>query len=142
MEIIINEYITIPDSSCSWVAMRSSGPGGQNVNKVSSKIRFFFDLPNCGALNGETKHRLSKIASKFLDSDGKVVIDSQIFREQSKNLEYAIEKLKDLIRKALVKPKLRVPTKPTKTSKAKRVEIKRIKGIIKKRRSEKKFDQD
>ncbi|HNN95800.1 MAG TPA: alternative ribosome rescue aminoacyl-tRNA hydrolase ArfB [Pseudomonadota bacterium] len=108
-----------------WEATRSSGPGGQNVNKVASKIELRFDLPGTQALSLEVKERLRSIAGSRLDADGWILVVSQLTRDQSRNLEDALSKLRQLILVALVRPTPRRATRPTRASRERRLDEKR-----------------
>lgn len=129
--LVINEKITLPGSDLEWTAVRSSGPGGQNVNKVASKIELSFDFEATVALPESAKVRLRELAKNQLDGEGRVFIKSEKTRDQAKNLADAREKLKDLIRKSLVIPKARKATKPSKTQKVKRLITKKKVGAKK-----------
>jgi ribosome-associated protein len=111
-------------------AVRASGPGGQNVNKVASAIHLRFDV-NASSLPDALKQRLLKLRDRRLSRDGVVVIKAQRFREQDKNREDALRRLEALIRKAMHRPKRRVPTKPSARARRKRVDEKTRKGRIK-----------
>ncbi len=124
--------LTIPAIDLAMRAVRSSGPGGQNVNKVSSKVELRFDLDGTAALDAGTKARLRAIAR--LDADGKVLVSSQAARDQPMNLEDARAKLAALVARALVVPKPRRPTRPTRGSRERRLEGKRRDSTIKKTR--------
>lgn len=115
----------IPAAELSWKAVRSSGPGGQNVNKVSSKVDLRFDFRACGVLSPEVKDRLALIATHRLDGEGRIQIVSQVTRDQPRNLEDARATLTALIRQALVRPKTRRATKPSRSAKRRRVDDKR-----------------
>lgn len=138
--LIIDELITIPGGDLEWAAARSSGHGGQNVNKVSSKVELRFDLEHTSALTEETKDRLRSLARSRLDAEGKIVVVSQLTRDQPRNLEDALAKLSELILRALHVPKTRRPTKPTYSSKQRRCEGKRIRGLVKANRQQKGAD--
>lgn len=138
--LVINDKITLPGSDLEWTAVRSGGPGGQNVNKVSSKIELTFDFESTVAIPDKAKERLRLLAKNTLDAEGRVLVKSEKTRDQAKNLSDAREKLKDLVQKALVVPKTRKPTKPTRSSKKKRVEGK--KKVAKKKAGRRKVSRD
>ena len=129
--LVINPKITLPGSDLEWTAVRSSGPGGQNVNKVASKIELSFDFETTVAIPDSAKARLRVLAKNQLDAEGRVFIKSEKTRDQGKNLADAREKLKALILKALVVPKARKATKPSKSQKAKRLTNKKKVGAKK-----------
>jgi len=120
--LVINSQLVIPASHLRWTAVRSSGPGGQNVNKVASKVDLRFDLGGWHALHPAAKARLYSLCQNKLDAEGNVVITSQRTRDQSQNLEDARDKLAAIIRKALTPPRPRKPTKPTYGSKLRRLD--------------------
>ena len=123
--LVVNAAVVIPPRDLSWEAVRSSGPGGQNVNKVASKIELRFDLPGTRALDEFTKTRLRTLAAGKLDAEGRVLVVSQLTRDQARNLTDALEKLRVLIARALERPTPRRPTRPTFASKVRRVTEKR-----------------
>ena len=133
--LIINATLQIPASELTWAAARSSGPGGQNVNKVASKVELRFDLPGTRALDVDTKTRLRGLVGTRLDADGWVLVISQLTRDQSRNLDDAREKLRLLILRALIRPTPRRPTKPSRAAKARRVADKRQRSTTKQQRS-------
>jgi ribosome-associated protein len=139
-DLVVRPNLTIPQRELVWVAVRSSGPGGQNVNKVSSKIELRFDFEASGALSASVKTRLRKLAAHRLDADGRVLIVSQLTRNQPQNLADARARLSDLIEKALVVPKARRATRPSKAAKRKRVADKRVVAAKKLSRARKAYD--
>jgi ribosome-associated protein len=130
----------VPQRELVWTAVRSSGPGGQNVNKVSSKVELRFDFETSVALSASVKARLRKLAEHRLDADGRILIVSQVTRNQPQNLEHARRSLAELIAKALVVPKTRRPTRPSKAAKLRRVGEKRLQSAKKQRRGRKVID--
>lgn len=120
--LLINSHLVIPARHLHWTAVRSSGPGGQNVNKVASKVDLRFDIGGCETLHPAAKARLYSLCRNKLDADGHVLITSQRTRDQLQNLEDAREKLATLIKAALIPPKPRRPTKPTFGSKMRRLD--------------------
>ena len=120
--------IVVPESDLSWVAVRASGPGGQNVNKVSSKIELRFTLDATTVLAPEVKQRLRGLARSRIDKEGVLRVVSQATRDQGRNLEDARRKLAELITQALTVPKARRATRPTRSSKRRRLDEKRRDG--------------
>ncbi len=131
----INDCLRIPSRDLSWSATCASGPGGQNVNKVATKVTLRFDLDGTDALTQTQKRRLRKLAGRRVDADGGLLISAQAERSQSQNLERARANLRRLILKSLVVPKRRVATKPSKGQKRRRLKDKRHQSEKKKLRS-------
>ena len=118
--------LIIPEVELRWTAVRASGPGGQNVNKVASKIDLRFDFEQSSALPAELKARLRVSAAARLDAEGRIQITSQLTRNQPDNLEDARQKLAKLLHTVAVVPKRRRKTKPSRAKKAARVADKRV----------------
>jgi ribosome-associated protein len=121
--LVINDTVTLPASELRWTAVRASGPGGQNVNKVSSKVELRFDFANTTALPGFARARLRMLAGTKLGATGELLITSQKTRDQAKNLADARDKLK-----ALERPTPRRPTLPGRSQKRARLADKRHQG--------------
>jgi ribosome-associated protein len=126
--LVINDQVTLPAVDLRWTAVRASGPGGQNVNKVSSKVELRFDLARSRALDEAAKERLRVVAGSRLAATGELVITSQKTRDQAKNLEDARAKLAALVDRALRRPKPRRPTRPSRARVRARVDEKRRHG--------------
>jgi ribosome-associated protein len=131
----ITDTIAIDDSELSEAFVRASGPGGQNVNKVSSAVQLRFDVRGSPSLPNDVAVRLMRLAGKRLTKEGVIVIVAQQYRDQTRNRADARERLFDLIRQAAVKPTPRRPTKVPRAEKKRRVEGKKRRGHIKSLRS-------
>ena len=124
MLIPINCHLFLDDGEIEESFVRASGPGGQNVNKVSSAVQLRFDLSRSRSLPGEVRERLARIAGRRLTRDGVIVIVAQRYRTQERNRRDAVDRLVALIRRAAVPPTPRRPTRPTAAAKERRLEAK------------------
>ena len=138
--ILANLTITIPERELEWTAVRASGPGGQNVNKVSSKVELRFAFEESEALSDAVKARLRALAQHRLDGEGRILITSQVTRTQPQNLADARNRLAELIAKAMVTPKRRKATRPSRAAKRARVNDKRVHSKKKQSRARKTND--
>ena len=133
-DLHVTDALTLPSAELEWTAVRSGGPGGQNVNKVSTKVELRFDLRNTVVLPVAVRVRLTNLARGRLDADGRVLIICDETRSQLQNLERARARLAELVRAALVRPKVRRPTRPTRGSNERRLNEKRHAGVKKAQR--------
>jgi len=127
----INDRIAINDSEIEESFIRSSGPGGQNVNKLATAVQLRFDVRHSPSLPYEVRARLERLAGRRLTRDGVLVITAQRHRTQERNRDDALARLVELVRAAAVRPTPRRPTRPTLASKARRLEGKKRRGNIK-----------
>ncbi|MDQ2645764.1 MAG: aminoacyl-tRNA hydrolase [Myxococcota bacterium] len=124
-DLVITPSLTVPARFLDWSAVRASGPGGQNVNKVASKVVLRFDFEACSVLAPDVRERLRNLAKNRLDAEGWITIAAQTERDQPRNLEHALARLSELIRTALVRPVKRRKTRPTAASRRRRLDEKR-----------------
>lgn len=129
--ITVAPGVTVPADALEVRAVRSSGPGGQNVNKVASKIELRVDLARVAGLSGEARARLVALAAGRLDARGFLVVTSQRTRDQPRNLEDARKKVRALVARSLLAPRPRRPTRATAAARERRLLAKRRDAAVK-----------
>jgi ribosome-associated protein len=129
--IRIDHRLAIPEAELVWSFVRASGPGGQNVNKVATAVELRFDVEHSPSLPEDVRARLVRLAGSRLTKDGVLIIAAQEHRSQERNREAALARLTALLREALVRPRPRHATRPTRRSVERRIAGKARRGTIK-----------
>lgn len=129
--LTITDAISIDDWELSEQFVRASGPGGQNVNKVASAVTLRFEAARSPNLPDHAKSRLKRLAGRRWTREGAIVIQVDETRHQARNRDIARQRLADLIRRSLERPKRRIATKPTYGSKQRRLKAKKVRGDVK-----------
>ena len=137
----VTRRIHVPCREFSWSTARSSGPGGQNVNKVNSKVILRWNLVSSESLPGEVRDRFVSAYRRRMSQEGDLILSSERFRDQPKNVTDCLEKLKGLIQSVATAPKPRRAVKPTAASKRRRVAAKRERAETKERRRPPRSDE-
>jgi ribosome-associated protein len=137
MALKINDHVSLNDEEIELSFMRSSGAGGQNVNKVASAVQLRFDVLHSPSLPDEVRVRLLRLGGHRLTKDGVLIITARESRDQKRNREIARERLAELIERASYVPKKRKPTKPSRASKERRIDSKKRDARTKQQRSRK-----
>ena len=132
--LYVSPHITIQDHEIEERFVRASGPGGQNVNKVSTAVQLRFDVAQSSSLPDEVRHRLIRLAGARMTTEGVLILNAQRFRSQEHNRRDARERLIDLIYQATIRPKTRRKRKPSLAAKQRRLDEKAHRGRIKQQR--------
>ena len=130
----INDRLEIPDGELSFTTARSSGPGGQNVNKVETRVTLLFDVDGSPSLSQGQKNRLRRRLATRVNKEGVLRVVSQRHRTQAANRQAAVERFAELLRAALRRRRRRIATRPSAAARARRLEGKRRRGLLKARR--------
>ena len=132
--IRVTDHISIDEREIEESFVRSSGPGGQNVNKLATAVQLRFDARGSPSLPAEVRARLEKLAGARMTREGVLVIAAQRHRTQARNRQDALERLVDLVRRAAIEPRPRRPTRPTAAARERRIEVKKRRAGIKRLR--------
>jgi ribosome-associated protein len=130
-EIVVSEGVVVPEGAMTMRATRASGPGGQNVNKVASKVELRVDLARIVGLDRGARERLVRLCARSVDAEGYLLVTSQLTRDQRQNVDDAREKVRRFVLSALVRPRTRRKTRPTRGSVERRIEDKKRRGQVK-----------
>ena len=138
--LAVDDSLSIPRNELDIRVSRSSGAGGQHVNKTSSRVEIFWNIPRSRALTDEQRSRLLDKLSAKLTTDGSIRVVASDMRSQSRNRDLAEERLAELVRRALMVPRKRKATKPTRAAKEARLDSKKRRSSIKRNRTDKSFE--
>jgi ribosome-associated protein len=137
--IVVNSVVRVPERAVQVRAVRASGPGGQNVNKVATKVDVRVDLDAIEGLSAAARARLATLCRHRLDADGRLMVSSQAERNQARNLEDALDRVRALVAAALREPRSRKVSRPSTAARERRIESKKRRGALKRERAR---DQD
>jgi len=137
--IVVNSMVRVPERAVQVRAVRASGPGGQNVNKVATKVDVRVDLDAIEGLSAAARARLATLCRHRLDADGRLMVSSQAERNQARNLEDALDRVRALVAAALREPRARKASRPSAGARERRIESKKRRGALKRERAR---DQD
>ncbi len=140
-ELFIQKGLTLPDACLTFQTSRSSGPGGQNVNKLNTRVTVILDTAACATLTDVQKKRIAQKLAAYTDKDGRVQVSSQRYRSQHANRQDALERLAAMIAQAIRPPVKRRKTKIPKAAIRKRLELKKHRAATKEQRSRKHFNE-
>jgi ribosome-associated protein len=133
--IVVDDAVRVPERALQVRAVRASGPGGQNVNKVATKVELRVDLRAIEGLSDAARARLVALCRHRLDADGRLMVTSQVTRNQARNLEDARERVRALVAAALREPRARKASRPPRRAREQRIEAKRRRGALKRTRA-------
>jgi ribosome-associated protein len=137
--IVVNSVVRVPERAVQVRAVRASGPGGQNVNKVATKVDVRVDLDAIEGLSAAARARLATLCRHRLDADGRLMVSSQAERNQARNLEDALDRVRALVAASLREPRTRKASRPSAGARERRIESKKRRGALKRERAR---DQD